>query len=63
MLIMKNVPDCQYDFGYEEPKAIVLGVCDDCDSDINEGDEYYEIEGYTICTDCIEEHKYRAEIK
>lgn len=51
------MPDCQYDYGYEEPKALVIAICSDCDSDINEGDEYYKIDNRAICTDCIEEYK------
>lgn len=60
---MEKIPDCQYDFGYEEPKAIVLATCSECDSDICERDEYYQIDDVIICTACIEEFKYTAEIK
>jgi len=59
---MSTIPDCQYDYGYEEPKAIIVTTCNECDRNINEGDEYYEIDGVTLCTDCIEEFKYTAEI-
>lgn len=59
---MNNIPDCQYEYYYEEPKAIVITNCEECDSDICENEEYYEIEGHVFCTVCIQEHKYTAEI-
>ena len=58
-----KLPDCQYEYGYEEPKATIISICNNCDGNINKGDEYYEIDGQSICVTCMEECKCTAGIE
>ena len=53
---MNNL-DTMYDRRYENKVAMVVDSCKDCDCDLHEGEEYYDIEGTILCVDCIEEYK------
>jgi hypothetical protein len=44
----------------EPPEERVVMQCTDCDCDIYEGDDYYDIDGYIICIDCITDYKKEA---
>jgi hypothetical protein len=60
---MNNLPDCQYEYGYEAPKAIVIEHCTDCNEEILDGDEYYLINSTTrLCDDCMGTYKCTAEV-
>jgi hypothetical protein len=52
-----ELPDCCYEYREEQPKARIIEACMDCDSDIYEGDEYYDIQGMVICTECMAKYK------
>jgi hypothetical protein len=45
----------------EEPAPVA--ECAWCKEPIYEGDEYYDINGDTICTECIDECKKTAEVE
>lgn len=49
------------DDDYGSNKRELVHVCEHCDAGIYEGDEYYDIEGYIVCTDCISTYKKTAE--
>ena len=46
---------------YNEPR--VAFRCDECQAEIYEGDDYYEICGYNFCEDCIEKCRKEADIE
>ncbi|MFU0784273.1 hypothetical protein [Clostridium sp.] len=54
---MDNIPDCQYDYHYEAPKAQIIDTCIDCGNFIYEGEGYYDIRGIILCEDCMREYK------
>ncbi|PRR77663.1 hypothetical protein CLLI_22270 [Clostridium liquoris] len=59
---MSNIPDCCYDYRYEQPQAQIVDTCDICGEGIYEGEEYYNICEMNICEDCILDFKKTAEI-
>ncbi|BDR86094.1 hypothetical protein [Clostridium tetani] len=59
---MDNLPDCQYEYGYEAQKAKVVCSCCECWKNIYEGDTYYEVDGMNFCEDCILDFKKIGEI-
>lgn len=40
---------------------VVLHECAWCDAEIYDGDEYYDIGGEIVCTECVNECKHTAE--
>lgn len=59
---MNNIPDCMYNYRYEFEKASIVDNCCNCDCNICEGDEYYDIDGIILCEECIRDYKYTAEL-
>ncbi|AJA42832.1 hypothetical protein DP145_01570 [Clostridium tetani] len=59
---MDNLPDCQYEYGYEAPIMQIAEECSICGHEIYEGDEYYHIDNLKICEDCILDFKKIGEI-
>lgn len=57
---MSNLPDCCYEYRYEAPEAEVVDKCSDCDCDIHEGEEYYDINGLILCKNCLNYYKKEA---
>ena len=39
-------------------KDDVIGYCQDCGGEIYAGEEYLEIDGQLICSDCVYEYTY-----
>lgn len=37
----------------EPPEDVVVGECDHCGGEIYEGEEVYDIDGYTVHEDCL----------
>ena len=48
-------------FGPEEAKRVF--TCDYCENDVYEGDDYYDINGWRICEDCIDKFLKTAEVE
>ncbi|CAB1262836.1 hypothetical protein ACFHWD_18215 [Clostridium sp. MT-14] len=55
------LPECCYEYRYEDPKAKIFTVCDVCGEAIYVGDSYYRIENLDVCNDCINTFKVLAE--
>lgn len=49
--------DCMYDNRPERDIAMVVNSCKNCNCDLHEGEEYYDIEGTILCLECIEEYR------
>ena len=44
------------DYRLEPKDEPALFFCDECNGDIYEGDEIYNIDGDTICTECLADY-------
>ncbi len=55
------MPDCCYDYRYENAQPKKITICDICGEPIHEGDSYYDIENTVICDSCINDFKKTAE--
>ena len=60
---MIKLPDCQYDYYPEAPKAKVVDMCEMCGCSIREGEVYYDIECMSICKDCIDDYRKVGEVE
>lgn len=43
------------EMSFEPKEPLIYGYCDYCDGEIYDGDECYEIMGYEVHEDCIED--------
>lgn len=49
--------ETMYCYRPEGKMPVKMDICDQCGSEINEGDDYYSIEHLSICYECIDEFK------
>ena len=53
-------PGSECDACMECKEVPTLYECDNCGAGIIDGEDYYDINGYILCEDCIDNYKFQA---